>query len=423
MSDKPAVFTYGRMNPPTVGHEKLINTVLSHAKKIGGKAYIFTSHSQDEKKNPLSGEEKVGYMKKAFPKAHIQASSKDMPSFMHVAKHLNDIGHKHLVMVAGSDRTEEYHNLLHKYNGPDKHYNFDSIKVVSAGHRDPDAEGVEGMSGSKMREAAKSGNKELFKSGLMSGLKDQHKEEIYNKVRSSMGIKEQMEKLIPFLLMNEKQRRELLPSYKIVEEKEFDENDFDDDIKKLDWHDIFHLYDDDEVDVSDKVKNLVEETVLSEDLNIMQRIKKRIDFMKTEKRREVARHIRLNRASPLDRLKRRATLAARKLLERRMLAGRIKSDISVDEKNRIENRLKKMGKLQQTLAARLLPKIRDIEKKRLQRTEMFSFKDFFKINEGDIAPGGALDPYKGPEGYPGKKPKDKEQKIPFRASIGESKKQ
>lgn len=191
-AEKTAVFTYGRNNPPTVGHEKLFDKTVETAEKHGTVAHIFTSHSQDAKKNPLDAEHKVSLIKYAYPKAHVGSSSKEMPSMLHIAKHLHEQGHQHLMMVAGSDRVKEYNQKLHQYNGthPGALYNFKSIKVVSAGQRDPDAEGAAGMSGTKLRGHALSGNKEKFKSGLLSRLSDEHKEEVYNKVRKSLKVNE-----------------------------------------------------------------------------------------------------------------------------------------------------------------------------------------------------------------------------------------
>lgn len=190
--EKTAVFTYGRNNPPTVGHEKLFNKTMEVAKKHGTQAHIFTSHSQDSKKNPLSGEHKVELIKHAYPEAHVASSSKEMPSMLHIAKHLHQQGHKHLVMVAGSDRVDEYKQKLHQYNGTHEGalYNFKSINVVSAGQRDPDAEGAAGMSGTKLRSHAIAGHKEKFKSGLMSGLSDEHKENVYHAVRKALKVDE-----------------------------------------------------------------------------------------------------------------------------------------------------------------------------------------------------------------------------------------
>lgn len=163
---KTAVLTYGRMNPPTTGHAKLIDHVLAQK----GDHHVVVSHTQDAKKNPLSGPEKVGYLQKMYPKhaSAFQHSNSDSPSIIHAAKNLHAAGYKHLHVVVGSDRVEEMHNLLHKYNG--KEYHFKSIKVSSAGHRDPDAEGTEGMSASKMRQHAISGNEEEFKKGLHPSL-------------------------------------------------------------------------------------------------------------------------------------------------------------------------------------------------------------------------------------------------------------
>lgn len=191
-TEKTAVFTYGRNNPPTVGHEKLFNKTVETAKKHGAVPHIFTSHSQDNRKNPLSAEHKVKLIKHAYPDAHVGSSSKEMPSMLHIAKHLHQQGHKHLVMVAGSDRVDEYKKKLSQYNGSHEGamYNFKSIKVVSAGHRDPDAEGAAGMSGTKLRSHAIAGNKEKFKSGLMSKLSNEHKEEVYHKTRESLGVSE-----------------------------------------------------------------------------------------------------------------------------------------------------------------------------------------------------------------------------------------
>lgn len=191
-TEKTAVFTYGRYNPPTIGHEKLFNKTVDVAKKHGATPHIFTSHTQDAKKNPLTSAHKVEAIKHAYPEAHVGSSSKEMPSMLHIAKHLHEQGHKHLVMVAGSDRVKEYKQKLNQYNGTHEGalYNFKSIKVVSAGQRDPDAEGAAGMSGTKLRSHAIAGNKEKFKSGLMSKLSDEHKEKIYHHVRKALNVNE-----------------------------------------------------------------------------------------------------------------------------------------------------------------------------------------------------------------------------------------
>ena len=186
-TEKKAVFAFGRFNPPTTGHEKLIHKVESEAKKSGAQAHIIASHSENSGKNPLPKEKKVDYLKKVAAKdTHVSHSSSEHPTLLHQLSNLHKSGVKHLTMVAGSDRVKDYHDLIHKYNGQESkhgHYNFKSIKVVSAGHRDPDAEGTSGMSGTKMREHARSGNMKAFKSGLPKALHP-HAEEIANHIRS-----------------------------------------------------------------------------------------------------------------------------------------------------------------------------------------------------------------------------------------------
>lgn len=186
-SEKTAVMTFGRFNPPTVGHEKLIHKVESVAKQHNGTAHIVASHSEGNAKNPLPADKKVGYIKKvASQGTKVSSSSGEAPTLLHQAAKLHSQGHQHLVMVAGQDRVKEYHTLLHKYNNVSSkhgHYNFKSIKVVSAGQRDPDAEGTEGMSGTKMRAHARAGEMKQFKSGLPKALHP-HAEEIANHIRS-----------------------------------------------------------------------------------------------------------------------------------------------------------------------------------------------------------------------------------------------
>ena len=194
--EKHAVMAFGRMNPITVGHEKLVNKVKDIADKVGGTAHIVVSHSQDSKKNPLTSAQKVKHAKRAFPGVNVSASSPDAPNFLAQAAKLHKQGVTHLHMVGGQDRVGEFHKLLHKYNGvkgPHGSYNFKKIEVHSAGDRDPDAEGVEGMSASKMREHASKGNFKKFRSGVPSTMSDQHAKEMYDHVRKGMKIDEDVD--------------------------------------------------------------------------------------------------------------------------------------------------------------------------------------------------------------------------------------
>lgn len=176
-----AVFTFGRFNPPTeAGHGKLVGAVKSHAEKVGGHHYIFPSHSVDKKKNPLSHKDKVHAMNKLFPNTNI-VSNEGIRNTIQVMKHLQNKGHTHATMVVGSDRVGEFHKLLHKYNG--KEYNFKSIHVKSAGHRDPDSEGSEGMSASKLRSLVAQGKRDEFVSHYSDKKVGAH---IHDKVKKAM---------------------------------------------------------------------------------------------------------------------------------------------------------------------------------------------------------------------------------------------
>ena len=186
------VFTLGRFNPPTTGHEKLITKLDSVAKQNSASMYVFPTHSNDAVKNPLPHPLKVAYMKKMYKKYAKNIQISKARNVFEVAKVLYDKGHKSIIMVVGSDRVAEFANLLKKYDGVKSthgFYEFESIKVVSAGERDPDAEGVSGMSASKMRAAAVDGDKDSFLQGVPSSFKDGDK--LYNDVRKNMGIREE----------------------------------------------------------------------------------------------------------------------------------------------------------------------------------------------------------------------------------------
>jgi hypothetical protein len=202
--EKHAVMAFGRMNPVTVGHEKLVNKVQEVAKKVGGSAHIVVSHSQDPKKNPLTASQKVKHAKRAFPGVNVSSSDASAPNFLAQAAKLHKQGVTHFHMVGGQDRVDEFKHLLTKYNGvkgPHGHFNFKKIEVHSAGDRDPDAEGVEGMSASKMREHATKGNFKEFRKGVPSKMTDAHAKEMYNHVRQGMGVNECIDEDFESLLL------------------------------------------------------------------------------------------------------------------------------------------------------------------------------------------------------------------------------
>ena len=188
------VFGFGRFNPPTTGHEKLIEKVASVAGS--NPFFIYPSHTTGPK-DPLPHAKKVAWMRKMFPKYKKNIiADKNAKTAIQIAEKLYKDGYKNLIMVAGSDRLKEFDTLLQRYNdAPDKKGNqlfkFDSVKVINAGERDPDAEGVSGMSASKMRAAAADGKFDSFKTGIPDTLNDADKKKLYFEVRKNMGIREE----------------------------------------------------------------------------------------------------------------------------------------------------------------------------------------------------------------------------------------
>ena len=184
--DKKAVITFGRMNPPTVGHEKLLNKMIKTAIDVKGTPLVYLSKTQDAKKNPLSYNDKIKFAQLMFGKKYVIKS--EARTIIEVAKELQK-KYSDLVIVVGSDRVREFDTLLNKYNG--KEYQYNSIEVVSAGERDPDSEGVDGMSASKMRALAVDGDMAEFSKGVPSTNNTLVKS-LYTAVRKGLGIREAM---------------------------------------------------------------------------------------------------------------------------------------------------------------------------------------------------------------------------------------
>ena len=221
---KEVTFVFGRFNPPTIGHEKLFNTLKKVSR--GGAYRIYASKSQDPKKNPLAFKDKVKFLRKMFPKhARNIMADPDVRTVLDIAVKLYDQGFTKVTMVAGSDRIKEFDVLLNKYNGVDSRHGFyqfeGAIRVVSAGERDPDSEGVSGMSASKLRALAGAGDLQKFAQGVPGDGID-----LYYAVRKGMGLKkesnrphielpklsETREKYIEGDLFNEGQKVELVES-------------------------------------------------------------------------------------------------------------------------------------------------------------------------------------------------------------------
>ena len=189
--DKGATFTFGRFNPPTVGHMKLAKKMQSVSK--GDDVLIFTSHTTDKKKNPLTNTQIRKFMNPMLPRG-VNVSKSDSKTVFDVVAALHDKGYTSVKMVVGSDRIREFDSLLKKYNGVKArhgYYKFNNIDVVSAGERDPDAAGDVGMSASKMRQFASLGQEKEFVDALPRNYK--LGKQLYKAVQKGMGIEEDFE--------------------------------------------------------------------------------------------------------------------------------------------------------------------------------------------------------------------------------------
>jgi len=181
---RTAIMAFGRMNPPTIGHQKLVDKI----KSLPGDHYVFLSQSQKPKTDPLAFVDKLRYAKFFFP--NVTVGHPEVKTIIQAMQKLEELGYERIIYVAGSDRVDSFTKLLNQYNGQaDKAgnipYSFKSIQVVSAGERDPDADGAEGMSASKMRAAAAEGDLESFKQGVPQ---QQLADEMFAAVRQGMGI-------------------------------------------------------------------------------------------------------------------------------------------------------------------------------------------------------------------------------------------
>ena len=175
--DKTAVFAFGRMNPITIGHQKIIDTI----KQQNGDPFLFLTHTQNNQKDPLNFAQKKMYATNFFQ--GVTVGDDNVRTIIDAMKKLEAMGYNKIIYVAGSDRVESFNDLLNKYNGAD--YNFDSIDIVSAGERDPEVDGARGMSASKMRDFAARGDLQTFINNVPGEKKLATK--MYMDVRKAMG--------------------------------------------------------------------------------------------------------------------------------------------------------------------------------------------------------------------------------------------
>ena len=310
---KTVVVAWGRMNPVTSGHEKLVTKVKAVARQNKADVRIFLSHSQDPKKNPLSYEDKIELARKAFGNIIYKSSSK---TIIDVMKELQK-SYQNVILIAGSDRVSQFKELLNKYNGKD--YNFNSIEVVSAGERDPDADDVSGMSASKLRALAVQGDKDTFKKGLPSRLRSQA-DSVYALVRTGMRLAEGLE---------------------------------------------------------------AEEDLQEAVLTIQQRLKRARTMRRIKSRLKVGRKKAQRRMANTEKLKKRARKRAIELIRKKVAGskGASYSSLSAAEKIQIDKRIESRRGAIDRLAKRLLPSVRRAEAVRFRQQSSSGPMAQKKMNE------------------------------------------
>ena len=331
------VITWGRMNPPTVGHQKLVDKVKAEAKKRGAMPHVYITHTQDKKKNPLDYNTKYEIARKAFGTSVTKSNSK---TIIQVMQELEKMGHTEVTLVVGSDRLNEFKTFLNRYNGKD--FKFDKLEIVSAGARDPDAEGVSGMSASKMRAAAQSGDYDSFKKGTPRSMSEKEKKDMYDKIRSVMGATN--------------------------EAIEWDETDFDFTDEELDafveMTDLEEL--DEDLEIDEEFEEYLEE--VRKPLSVQQRMAIGRRMKRLAPRMARMRKIRKMRMADRPRLERRARKAAIKLLRKRFAGkqGANYASLAPGAKMQVDRIIQKKMAMVGKIAKRLLPKVRKGEMERLK---------------------------------------------------------
>jgi cytidylate kinase len=379
------VISFGRMNPITIGHEKVADKVLSIAKKTGAEAGIYLSHSQDAKKNPLSYDQKIKYGQAAFGKIVKKSKSK---TIIQVAQELQN-SFKNLTIVVGSDRVKEFETLLNKYNGKD--YTYDAINVVSAGERDPDAEGAEGMSASKMRKAAADGDFDSFKKGLPKKLQ-RKAQEVWDAVTGAMNEEVELDEAksaTGYDLYHKTYSDAMQHAYAHAKKKHgvtVSSDEIDSKVamgpkKPSTGKTVSHILG------TNKKKNLhvqvyntgksyelnmyvegVEESEVEEALNPAQRRARGIQMKKLSKKIARKKKQTMKKQASTEKLKGRAEKAARNILKKKISAGKDTDDLSYAQRQKIDDKVKKIGGAKlKTLAKKLLPQIKAKEKERIKK--------------------------------------------------------
>lgn len=183
-----AVLVFGRFNPPTIGHEKLLDKAANIANEMQGDMLVYPSRTTDPRKNPLDAKVKIAYMKRMFPEyREAIVNDPNVTTIFDALSKVQEMGVSDVILVVGQDRVNEFANLANKYNG--KYYEFNNIEVKTAGNRDPDSDGPAGMSASKARKFASEDNFKGFRECIPMSLSDDETEDLFRDVQRGMNIR------------------------------------------------------------------------------------------------------------------------------------------------------------------------------------------------------------------------------------------
>ena len=368
--EKHHVTAFTRMNPPTTGHMQLIDKVHSVAKENSADHSVVVSHSQDPKKNPLSSDQKKKHLKRFSPETNVVASSKEHPTILHHLSSLHKAGVTHAHIVAGSDRHDEMSKLTNAYNGKKAghgYYKFKKITIHSAGERDPDAEGTSGISATKQREHAASGNFKEFRKGVPSHVSDEHTKDLMNDVKNGQKTKKNEESEMQSL-------DNLFEEFMIEDSQSFSDEEIWNVVSGMHSHELDPNENDVEfVDIL-MGESYEEDIDESRVLSIAQRQRAKMKFKSRQPRLKRMREIKRKRMATPQRLQYRARTSALMMLRKRIAGakGLAYHTLSPSQRYSIDKAVqqrfgKNLDKLVGTISKRTLPMIRKKEMARLAK--------------------------------------------------------
>jgi len=317
---KKIVFTFGRFNPPTTGHLLLATKVKEEARRRGADYKIYGSNTKDAKRNPLSAVDKSRFMKKVLKDTNIIVNNKSGNPFT-VLQQLSKEGYTDITMVVGADRVAEFKNGMKKYIGKKGYENIANFDVISAGERDPDAEGIEGMSASKMRAAAAEGNFNAFKLGIPSHVSEADRLKLFKAVRKGMGVRGK------------------------IQETWFDYDEF------VEFTESFEL----------------KESVQLDEISVQARRKMARAAKRTAKIRARKRKLKERRRKGKKELVKKANKAAIAKVRAKLIRGMKWADVPFLQREKIDAKIKKKKKRIASIAKKMMPAMQKAEKERLAK--------------------------------------------------------